>query len=109
MPGEPVTRIRRTQTGVDAYNNPVYADTTTVLAELAAFDPGGSLEPVEVGRAQVVTTPKAYFADQWPDVVVSDRLVIRGRTFTVQGRPADWRSPWTGMGGLVVELREVEG
>lgn len=102
-----VVRLRETQTGVDRYNNPVYAWTPSTLADLALFDPGGSREPVEVGRAQVVTTPKLYFPGSWPDIVESDRLEVRGRPYTVEGRPADWRLD--DVGGLVVELREGVG
>lgn len=107
--GEPVTRIRAgTSPGPDPYGNPLPGVDVQTVIEGAAFDPGGSREPVEVGRTQTITTPKVFFMDAWPDIVESDRLVVRGRTFTVQGRPPAWRSPWSGMGGLVVELQEVE-
>jgi len=107
--GEQVSRSRRSQTGTDRYGEPVYAWTTTTLAERCSFDPGGSVEPVEVGRAQVVTTPRAYFCTH-PDVVAEDRLILRGATYTVEGDPAHWRDPWgSDVGGTVVELRRVEG
>jgi hypothetical protein len=109
MLGEQVTRRRRTQSGTDRYGNPVYTTTDVVLEQGAAFDPGGSREPVEVGRTQVVTTPKAYFTER-PDVRADDLLLIRGDWFTVQGDPADWRDPFgSQVGGLVVELSRVEG
>ncbi len=108
--GEPVTRRRSEQTGVDRYGNPVYSTTETVLDQRAAFDPGGSREPVEVGREQVVTTPKLYFLRTWPDLLEQDEVMVRGRWFTVQGVPADWRSPYESpLGGMVVELQEVTG
>jgi len=108
--GEPVTRRRREQTGVDRYNNPVYDDVDTVLEQRAAFDPGGSREPVEVGREQVVTTPKLYFFRTWPDLTETDQVLVRGEVFGIEGDPADWKSPFgSTLGGLVVELKRAEG
>ena len=104
---ESVTRLRETQTGVDRYNNPVFAWVPTVLYDPALFDPGGSREPVEVGRAQVVTTPKLYFPGARPDITEADRVEVRGHPYTVEGQPADWR--FGDVGGLVVELREAAG
>lgn len=109
MIGETVTRLRRVDTGeVDRYGNPVYADDSTDL-DGAMFAPGGSVEPAEVGREPVVTTPTLYFTRQ-VDVVSSDQLVVRGDTYQVTGRPATWVSPWTGETmGTVVTLELVEG
>lgn len=108
--GEPVTRIRRTPTGdLDRYGHPVMTDVQASVGS-AAFDPGGTRENVEVGRAPVVTTPKLYFTDR-PDLHSGDRVLVRGREYEVDGDPADWRSPWSGLsfGGLVVELKVVTG
>lgn len=109
--GEPVIRQRREQTGTDRYGNPVYEYEDTALDEHAAFDPGGSREPVEQGRDPVVTTPKLYFPGTWPDLVESDRVIVRGQTYTVQGTPAEWLGPFAGpaIGGLVVELQRLTG
>lgn len=108
--GEPVTRRRREQTGVDRYNSPVYALVDTVLEQRAGFDPGGSREPVEVGRTQTVTTPKLYFRRQWPDLVKTDLVLVRGVKYSIEGDPADWKSPYgSTVGGLVVELKKAEG
>lgn len=107
--GEVVTRRRRQQTGADRYGNPVYELVDVVLGETAAFDPGGSREPVEVGRTPTVTTPKLYFT-QWPDLVKTDLVVVRGEVFQIEGDPADWRNPWgSDVGGMVVELERAEG
>ena len=109
--GETVTRIRAgASPSLDPYGDPLPgADAETDLPG-AAFDPGGSLEPVEVGRAQTVTTPKVYFYRSSPDVVSTDRLRVRGLTYQVIGRPALWVSPYTlTTAGLVVELKLVEG
>lgn len=107
--GEPVTRVRRVATGgTDRFGHPVTTDAQVSVGS-AAFDPGGTREAVEVGRAPVVTTPKLYFTDR-PDLASGDRVIVRGVTFEVDGDPADWRSPWGGpLGGLVVELKRVTG
>lgn len=73
------------------------------------FDPGGSVETSEVGRAPIVTQPTVY-ADPSADVLAGDRLVVRGRTWEVDGDPADWRNPFTGWRpGLVIKLKAVSG
>ena len=111
MIGETVTRLRTgAQTGTDAFGQPVYGPDDEVDIDGAAFDPGGSVEPVELGRAAVVTTPKCYWRDVAPDVVSTDRLRVRGVVYQVTGNPAAWVSPYTGTTkGLVVELRDPEG
>lgn len=110
MFGDPVTRIRLEATGgTDRYGNPVMGDVEAAVGT-AALDPGGTREPVEVGRAQVVTTPKLYYQSEWPDLHSGDRVRVRGLTFEVDGDPSDWRSPWgTLVGGTVVELKAVSG
>ncbi len=108
--GEPVSRLREQQTGTDRYGDPIYEQIETVLPERAAFDPGGTREPVEVGREQTVTTPKLYFRRQYPDLVTTDQVKVRGVAYTIEGIPADWVSPFgSEVGGLVVELKVVDG
>lgn len=107
--GDAVTRRREQQTGVDRYDNPIYELVDVVLPEPAAFDPGGSREPVEVGREQTITTPKLYFTVR-PDLTKDDLVLVRGLAYSIEGDPADWRSPWgSDVGGLVVELKRAEG
>ena len=111
MIGEVVIRIRSgASTGVDRYGNPIPGTDVETPLDGAAFDPGGSREPLEVGRAQTVTNPKVYFYMNTPDVVSTDRLRVRGLVYQVKGRPAVWSSPFpSAVGGLVVELELAEG
>lgn len=109
--GEPVTRLRRHPTGTDRVGNPRYEETKSVLEETAAFDPGGSTEPVQVGATAVATSPTLYFPGTFPDLTEADAVLVRGIRYTIEGQPAQWRSPFTGgpgVGGTVVELRHVE-
>ncbi|MAE64152.1 MAG: hypothetical protein CMJ18_07735 [Phycisphaeraceae bacterium] len=110
--GETVTRLRGTAV-VDPYSGEPTSTDWSAPDSLAipgcAFNPGGSLEPVEAGRTPVVTTPEVY-APTGSDVLSGDRLVVRGLTFDVVGRPQDWRSPFTGWApGLVIPLKLWEG
>ena len=114
---DPVTRIRAgAQTGLDAFDQPVYGPDVETEIGPALFAPGGATssavsESVETGRTPIVTAPTLYWSGQWPDVVATDRLRVRGVVFAVLGVPADWRPATTagGPGGLVVQLRDSEG
>ena len=109
MFGEPVTRLRHVQDGVDRYGNPVYVWAEVELPVGGAFDPGGSREPVEVGREPVITQPKLYFTEP-VDLTAGDRVRVRGVEFDVLGTPAEWSSPWSGaVRGVVVEVKVVAG
>ena len=105
MKREPVTRLRRTQSGTDSYGDPIYTETSTAIAP-ALFAPGGPQEPLEPGREPVVMAPTLYWPNEWPDVIASDRLTVRGVTFEIVGQPQDWRG--TRVGGLTVSLHAVE-
>jgi hypothetical protein len=111
MSGEVVTRLRRVQDGTDTYGDPVWSDTPAETSLPGAwFAPGGTQEPVEVGRAAVISVPTVYFPHSWPDIQPTDQLRVRGVVYEVTGDPADWRSPVESrVGGLVVQLRRVEG
>lgn len=100
-----VTRLRRVEYGEDRYGNPMYTDESTDLTP-ALFAPRDVIPAPDPGREPVVTEPTLYWRNEWPDVVASDRLVVRGVTYEVQTIPADWRGQ--GIGGLVVKLRDVQ-
>lgn len=103
-----VTVHRRVESGdLDRYGNPIFVDRDFEVAG-GLFAPGGTSEPVEVGRAPVVTAPTLYFRDSWPDIRDTDQVTVRGVRYRVDGAPADWRPLVPGgPGGLVVSLRTV--
>jgi hypothetical protein len=109
MIGEPVGVIRPT-TETDRYQNVVlvYGDTATHTIGHCAFDPGGTNEVLD-GRTAVITRPTLYLPPD-ADLRASDRVVVRGRTFDVDGEPAVWTNPYDGhTKGVVVPLGEVVG
>lgn len=99
-----VTRLRREQTGVDRYNNPIFETVETVLPELALFAPKDVIPSAEVGRSPVVVEPSLYWWEAWPDIVASDRVRVRGVEYEVSAVPADWRGRT--VGGFVVKLHD---
>lgn len=110
--GEIVTRLRGTPAENPYSGEPTSLDWTSP-DELdipgCGFDPGGSEEPLAQGRDAVITQPR-IFAPAGVDVAAHDRIVVRGRTWQVDGDPADYRHPMTGWKpGVVINLKAVSG
>lgn len=110
--GETVTRLRAIPT-FDRFSGEGIGEDWSTPDELAitgcGFDPGSSNEPLEQARDAVITRPTVY-APAGSDVRAADRLVVRGRTWLVDGDPADYVNPFTGWAaGLVVNLKAVSG
>lgn len=108
--GETVTFEARIEDGAeDDHGNLVDTWADPVTVEGCGFAPQGSVESVEPGRNQVVTSPVLYCP---PGTVVSsrDRATVRGKQYLVDGDPAEWRNPFTGWNaGVVVTLERVSG
>lgn len=110
--GETVTRQRGTAvtdpysgeaTGID-WDNPDELD-----IDGCAVASGGSLEPLQNARSAVVSD-FSVMAPFGSDVLANDRLVVRGLTCEITGRPFDWQSPFTGwQPGMVFHAKIVEG
>lgn len=98
-----VVRLRRTESGTDRYGLPIYTTTEADLPK-ALFAPRHVVPAVEVGRQASIVEPTLYWPDQWPDVVASDRLRVRGRVYEVNAEASDWKGH--GVGGLVVVLKD---
>lgn len=111
--GETVTRLRATTTA-NPYSgepdgDPDWTTPSTLAIPGCGFDPGGSIESADARRDAVTTQPTVY-APSDADITAADRVLVRGVTYEVDGRPALWRSPFTGWEpGLVVQLRAYEG
>lgn len=111
--GETVTRLRAAETH-DPRSDTYRADwkvppASTVDMPGWGVDDSRSSEPLEVDRNEVVTDFVLY-RDEPADVRPGDRVVVRGFTCEVVGRPARWRNPMTGWNaGFVVRANIVEG
>lgn len=73
------------------------------------IEPRPSSEPTQEARNSVVGGFTLYFP---PGTVVSpeNRVVVRGKTYSVMGEAASWRNPFTGWdAGVVVQVEAVEG
>ena len=108
--GEPVERRRFAPSAdLDRYGNPVMVATVETISQVAAFDPGGTVESLDADRGAVTASPSLYFADA-PDLAPSDEVQVRGQWFTVEGAPLIYVSPFDGVtGGVVVRLKRVDG
>jgi hypothetical protein len=87
---------------------PDWTSTTDATYTVRAIEPVSSTEDND-GRQAVITGLRVYL-DSTADVAAGDRAVVRGTTYDVAGKPADWRSPFgTARGGLVVSLTATTG
>lgn len=108
---EAITATARTASGVDAYGNDTFTEST--LVRYGAFDPAIGYETM-TGREMVSSQPQALFTgqeavDMASFLTSSSTLTIRGAIYDVDGSPSDWRSPFTGRRGLQVPLHRVAG
>lgn len=99
--------------GKDAHGNTIdqWADAVTI--GIYAFDPGSSNETTTSSangnEARVITSPRVL-APSTAVIGARDRLIVRGKTFEVEGDPLDFRNPYDStMNGLSVSLKAVDG
>ena len=110
--GETVTRLRAKPV-LDPYSGePTGLDWTTpdpfYIPGCGVAD-GGSLEPLQDAR-NAVDSDFDVIAPYGVDVLSGDRLVIRGLTCEVSGRPFAWRNPFTGWApGTLIRAKIREG
>lgn len=103
--GETVTRLRPgTSPGNDRYGSPLPGADSTLLIPGCLYAPDASTEPVAVGRTAVVTSGTVYMP-VGVDLATTDRLMIRGVLYTVEGAPAVWQG--MAFGGVAVSVKQV--
>lgn len=83
-----VRRRQGASPGKDRYGNPRPGEWADSPLPDALFAPGGTREPSEPGVAAVVSSPAIYWPGEKVDVTASDRLVVDGAVWQVDGRPA---------------------
>ncbi|AYF29307.1 hypothetical protein CSH63_17915 [Micromonospora tulbaghiae] len=109
--GETVTVVRAPLVD-DGYGNqardwPAAARTPHDGCAVAQGSRGGE---AFTGDRNAVLSDLQVFMRPGADVVATDRLEVRGRTYEVVGEPFDWSSPFTGVRfGTVVYCNRVEG
>lgn len=81
----------------------------TQRVDHCAVAPGGSLEPLMDGRTPVDSDFDLLF-DHDPQATSTNRVIVRGLTCNIVGRPMWWRSPFSGWdAGWVVQAKIREG
>lgn len=108
--GETVTVVRAGLVD-DGYGNevPDWANGTSTPYEGCAVAQGSRGSEVLTDR-NAVLSDLVVFMPSGADVLPTDRLSVRGRTYEVVGEPFDWVSPFTATRfGVVVYCNRVEG
>lgn len=103
-----ITRIRRTQSGTDAYGDPVWTEEGRALRD-AFVAPRTSSDVEGVGRDGVVVG-LTLFGPVDLDVTAHDVIDVGGDRYRILGDVARWESPFsTWRPGSSVALERAEG
>lgn len=109
MSGETVS-VLRGNPATDRYNNTVIDWSSPASVDVAgcAVAPRASSEE-NAGRTAVIVGLSLY-APAGTDILPTDRVVVRGVTYEVDGEPGEWVNPLTGARpGIEVALKRVTG
>lgn len=103
--------IRRAASVADPYSGQStgldWSAATDTEVTCLGFSPGGSADLSVSWRVGADTGPTVYLP-AGTDVLSTDRVVVRGTVYEVDGVPQDWRSPYSGSRpGLSVTLRRL--
>lgn len=106
--GEPVTLVQRALSPTpDEYGNDVWVDTNVVLPRCAVA-PRSSSELVQ--SQDMVIVGLTVYLPPGTKVQPTDRMIIRGATYEVDGTAEEFYSPLTGSTGVVqVAVTRVTG
>ncbi len=106
--GETVTLLRTEVTGHDEFGNDVLSPVTVDVRGVAVW-PRTASRDVE-GQNTLVISGLFVMLPPGIDVKATDRMLVRGTRYEVDGEPGVWRSYLTGTdAGTQVALRRVEG
>jgi hypothetical protein len=106
--GETATLVARVKSGTDRLGQPTYTDEPTVV-EGCVFAPAGSYERVQ-GQNVVTSTDTLYLPTGTAVPSVIDKVIVRGKTYEVDGAPQIFQNPFTGTAlGAVLRLKAVTG
>lgn len=85
-------KVWRGTASTDSYGNPIQATPAVVATLDALVAPNHGGEPVEVGRAAVVTGYTIYLETGAPTgILPTDQIEVRGERLPVDGQCASWR------------------
>lgn len=112
MTGETIVRLRAPVLEErDRYGGAVRDWDNAVRVEIdgCAVSPRFTPEDTANGRQGVIIGLTIY-APPAADVVPTDRIVVRGDTYDIDGQPGDWTNPYDGRSrGVEFALKRVEG
>lgn len=104
-----VIEVHRASMVLDTYGDEVPGPFVKVLELVGRFAPNNPAEPVEVGRNAVITGGTVYVRglSAVPDVRATDRALVRGALFDIDGEVGVWRrsSDW----GVQFAVKAVAG
>lgn len=94
-----------TETVKDDWGNPV-----TVLTRSMLVEPIASTEPLQDGRQAVIVGLRLYLPNERITVQPSWRATVRGKTWKVEGTPAEWDWGYSpDDAGTVVQVGRTDG
>ncbi|MBA3781013.1 MAG: hypothetical protein H0X12_04060 [Nocardioides sp.] len=109
--GETVEILTATQVA-DPYSGSTTDDWSAPTSELVygvGVEPRPSPEATENARNATVDGYTLYMPADTA-ITAQNRVIVRGKTYLVDGDAADWRNPYTGWTpGLVVQCKRIEG
>jgi hypothetical protein len=112
--GETITILRPGTPTRDAYGNDVPGAPTETVVPGCGLSPtsvGGGNQGAEILQARdTVITGLTLYAPTGTDLRATDRVLVDGALYDVDGPPGSFASPFTGSTGPVVAvLQQVEG
>ncbi len=104
---EYVDRLPRITGALDEHRNPIESFGPPERVGIIALDPGGSIDPRRAEHPErTITTPTIYALFGSP-FVEHDRVLARGVTYVVDGKPDRWIDEDGVEVGDVINLRKV--